>query len=94
MAFQDEAAPHGGPVLGALKRLGGREPFILESRSSFALIGYAGSYRPSWITQAQAKRFQGPSIVTASIEPGNWYSLKSSIVSLSFIPIARNFRDT
>lgn len=45
-------------------------PITFGARTSFALIGYAGSYKPSWITQAHAPRGLGPSMVTASIELG------------------------
>ena len=72
-ATQDDAHTYGLPVLSALKRLGASSPFTLEFRSSFALAGYAGSYMPSWISQAQAKQAKGPSIVTASIEPGDHF---------------------
>lgn len=70
IAFQDEASVYGGPVIGAMERLGMTRPITFGSRTSFALIGYAGSYKPSWITQAHAPRGLGPSMVTASIEPG------------------------
>ena len=90
IAFQEEASKYGGPILPALKRLGAKEPLILSSRSSFALAGYAGSYIPSWISQAQASSGQGPSIVTALIEPGNvsfcqvnWTIRMSTVLGLS-----------
>ena len=63
---------YGGPVLDELPRLGAYEPIVLDYRGSFALAGYAGSSAPSWILQAQALRGQGPSIVTTTIEPGNF----------------------
>ena len=72
-AFQEDAHTYGSPVLSALERLSASPPYMLELRSSFALAGYAGSYMPSWISQAQAKRRMGPSIVTASIEPGDHF---------------------
>ena len=68
VAFQDEASSHIGPVPDALERLGARPPFILDYRGSFALAGYAGSYMPPWISQVEARRGQGPSIVTVSVE--------------------------
>ncbi|XP_044165741.1 uncharacterized protein LOC114963329 isoform X1 [Acropora millepora] len=71
IAFQDEASVYGGPVIGAMERLGMTRPITFGARTSFALIGYAGSYKPSWITQAHAPRGLGPSMVTASIEPVN-----------------------
>ena len=70
VATQDEAYHNGGPVLGALPRIGMKLPITFGYRGSLALIGYAGSYKPSWITQAHALRGLGPSTVTASIAPG------------------------
>lgn len=73
VSFQDEAFVYGAPVIAALKRLGARDPIVFEVRSSFALAGYAGSYMPSWVSQAQAKSALGPSIVTTVIDPGNMF---------------------
>ncbi|XP_068694508.1 uncharacterized protein [Montipora foliosa] len=70
-ATQDEAYHNSGPVLGALPRIGMKLPITFGYRGSLALIGYAGSYKPSWITQAHALRGLGPSTVTASIAPVN-----------------------
>ena len=70
VAVQNEASVHGRPVVDKLiERLGASAPIDLQYRSSFALAGYTGSYKPSWISQAQALRGQGPSIVTTTIEP-------------------------
>lgn len=84
VALQDEASKYGRPVFDALVRLGARPPFIREYRGSFAFAGYAGSYIPSWISQAEAKRRQGPSIVTASVEPGNCVVVKLTCNVLVF----------
>ena len=75
VAIQDSAATYGsvGSVaISALKRLGAREPIILEYRSSFALAGFAGSELPSWVSQAQNKRYKGPSVLWVTIEGGNY----------------------
>ena len=69
IAIQDEASNHGAAALDALKRLGAMEPIIMGYRGSFALAGYTGSNLPSWIKQAQNKRGEGPSELTATIEP-------------------------
>ena len=71
VAFQDEASRFGAALPDALIRLGATEPIILEYRSSFALAGYAGSFMPSWVSQAQAKQAEGPSILTTTITLGN-----------------------
>lgn len=68
VAVQDEASRYGTGALSALRRLGAKEPIVLGYRSSFALAGYAGSNLPSWVNQAQNKRGEGPSTLTAAIE--------------------------
>ncbi len=72
VAVQDSATKYGFAtiLIGALKRLGAREPVILEHRSSFALAGFAGSMFPSWVSQAQNKRYKGPSVLLVTIEGG------------------------
>ena len=72
VAIQDSANTYGSVAIGALKRLGAREPIILEGRSSFALAGFAGSGLPSWVSQAQNKRYKGPSVLRVTIEGGNY----------------------
>ena len=71
IAVQDSADTYGSPAIGALKRLGAKEPIILEFRSSFSLAGFAGSTLPSWVSQAQNKRSKGPSVLLATIKKGN-----------------------
>ena len=68
VAVQDEASRYGTVALSALKRLGAKEPIVLDYRGSFVLAGYAGSNLPSWVNQAQNKRGEGPSSLTATIE--------------------------
>ncbi|KAL9978634.1 hypothetical protein ACROYT_G016171 [Oculina patagonica] len=70
VAVQDSADTYGSAAIGALKRLGAREPIILEFRSSFALAGFTGSSLPSWVSQAQNKRYKGPSVLLVTIEGG------------------------
>ena len=72
VAIQESADTYGSVAISALKRLGAREPIILELRSSFALAGFAGSGLPSWVSQAQNKRYKGPSVVKVTIEGGNY----------------------
>ena len=71
VAIQDSANTYGSAAIGALKRLGAREPIILEFRSSFALAGFAGYELPSWVSQAQNKRYKGPSVLMVTIEGGD-----------------------
>ena len=72
VAIQDSADTYGSVAFSALRRLGAREPIILELRSSFALAGFAGSGLPSWVSQAQNKRYKGPSVLKVTIEGGNY----------------------
>ncbi len=70
VAVQDSAETYGLAAISALKRLGAREPIILEFRSSLALAGFAGSTVPSWVSLAQNKRYQGPSVLMVTIGGG------------------------
>ena len=79
VAIQDSANTYGSVAISALKRLGAREPIILEFRSSFALAGFAGSGLPSWVSQAQNKRYKGPSVLSFTIEGGNYQATLTCI---------------
>ncbi|KAL9978626.1 hypothetical protein ACROYT_G016163 [Oculina patagonica] len=70
VAVQDSADTFGLDAIGALKRLGAKEPIILEFRSSFSLAGFAGSPLPSWVSQVQNKRYKGPSVLLVTIKGG------------------------
>ena len=83
VAIQDSANTYGSVAISALKRLGAREPIILEFRSSFALAGFAGSGLPSWVSQAQNKRYKGPSVLWVTIEGGNY------LITLTCIYVSR-----
>lgn len=89
VAIQDSANTYGSVAISALKRLGAREPIILEFRSSFALAGFAGSGLPSWVSQAQNKRYMGPSVLLVTIEGGNYQATLtfygSRFLSLAFL---------
>ena len=57
-----------GAAVNALKRLGATDPGLIDFRGSYCLAGYAGWYdRPSWITQKQEKRGQGPTEIEMKI---------------------------
>ena len=72
IAVQDSADTYGSAAIGALRRLGAREPIILEFRSSFALVSFAGSTLPLWVSQVQNKRYKGPSVLLVTIQRGNY----------------------
>ena len=67
IATQDSAVNHWHAARDSLKKLGVTEPIIMEHRSSFAFIGYAGAQKPSWIAQEQRKIAQGPSVINLRI---------------------------
>ena len=67
VAIQDEGSNYVKSALDALKRLGATDPVLPDFRGSFALVGYAGVNKPSWITQKTAKRGLGPSEISLKI---------------------------
>ena len=67
VSVQDEGAQHVSPAIDALKRLGASDPVLPDFRGSFALVGYAGDTKPSWVTQDRQKNGQGPSVATMKI---------------------------
>ena len=71
MAIQDEGSNYVRSALNALKRLGATEPVFPDCQGSFALVGYAGANKPSWIEQKIAKRSLGPSEISLKIQLTN-----------------------
>ncbi|KAJ7370812.1 hypothetical protein OS493_029803, partial [Desmophyllum pertusum] len=67
VATQDEASKYVLPALDALRRLGAKDPILVNFRGSFALAGYAKPNKPSWIIQVQHKRYKGPSEIFLKI---------------------------
>ena len=67
MAIQDEGSNYVKPALDTLRRLGATEPVLPDFRGSFALVGYAGVNKLSWIAQKIAKRGLGPSEISLKI---------------------------
>ena len=67
VAIQDEGSRYGGPALDALRRKGAKDPILTDYRGSYALAGYAQPNKPSWVSQAQKNRGQGPSEITLQI---------------------------
>ena len=55
------------PALGALRRLGAKDPILVNFRGSFALASSAQSNKPHWVTQAQHVRYKGPSEISLRI---------------------------
>ena len=67
VAIQDEGSYYVKSALDALKRLGATDPVLPDFRGSFALVGYAGVNKPSWIAQKTAKRGLGPSVISLKV---------------------------
>ncbi|RMX56585.1 hypothetical protein pdam_00002367, partial [Pocillopora damicornis] len=68
VAIGDEGSLHVSPAINALKRLGASDPDVtVKLRESYALIGYAGDNKPSWIEQKSARKANGPSIISSRI---------------------------
>ena len=55
------------PALAALRRLGAKDPILVNFRGSFALAGSAQSNKPHWVTQDQHVRSKGPSEISLRI---------------------------
>ena len=71
MAFQDEGSNYVRKALMPLKRLGATEPVLPDYKGSFALVGYAGENKPSWVEEKIAKRGLGPSEISLKIQLTN-----------------------
>lgn len=68
IAIQDEASARiTSSLQSALLRVGAKMPVNPGYRGSFALIGYTGPERPSWIAQERNVRRQGPSVLNKTI---------------------------
>ena len=67
VAIQDEGSIYVGPAIEALKELGTTDPILTDYRGSFALIGYSGVVKPSWVEVGQANRKQGPTELSKAI---------------------------
>ena len=84
VAIQDEGSTYISPAIDALKRVGATDDLLnlTEFRGSFALVGFAGVNRPSWIAQQNAKRERGPSEISLTIPSSEgissfyWYPIE------------------
>ena len=54
----------------AIVRVGGTKPVRPAYRGSYALVGYSGPERPSWIKQVMRPRRRGPSQIMTVISSG------------------------
>ena len=67
VAIQDEGSSYVLAAFDALKRLGATDPILADYRGSYALAGYSGINKPSWVTQQQANSGQGPSEISLKV---------------------------
>ena len=67
VAIQEEGSKYGPAAFDALRRLGATEPILTDHRGSYALVGYSGINKPSWVTQQQANGGQGPSEISLKV---------------------------
>ena len=51
----------------ALIALGARNLGRTEYRGSYALVGYKGSPRPTWVKESRKRRTKGPTLINATI---------------------------
>jgi len=67
VAIQDEGSRYVNAAIDALKRVGATDPILTDFRGSFALIGYSGAVKPSWVELGQANRKEGPTELSKAI---------------------------
>ena len=79
VAIQDEGSRYVSAALDALKRLGATDPILPDFRGSYALAGYSGINKPSWVTQQQANRSQGPSEISLKVALIGKYNLQLNL---------------
>ena len=84
IAIQDAGSTYISSALNALKRLGVKDPILTDFRGSFALIGYTQPSKPSWITQEQQKRYEGPSEIFLRIPLKQSPQARKCIIILVF----------
>ena len=73
IAIQDEASRKAAPeVYEALKILHGSEPFQTQFRGAFAMIGFKGVKKPSWVQQVVQKDLLEDAIIDAKIPLGGY----------------------
>ena len=67
VALQDEGADQiKTEAYDALKIAGSLDP-VLEFRSSYALIGYKGPTRPTWVKESKSKPGLGPTVLEGAV---------------------------
>ena len=68
VATQDDSSTkYTKDVRQALIAVGARNPGRTEFRGSYALVGYKGSPRPTWVKESRKRRRKGPTLINATI---------------------------
>ena len=67
VVVQDSANTYISQVESILKSIGAKRP-ATTYRSSYALLGYKGTKRVDWISEAYNDRHKGPSVIRKGIE--------------------------
>ena len=70
IAVRDEGSQHWNAAKHAMKEIGGTRN-SLQYRSSYALLGYKGNHKMSWISEVYNLRGKGPSVIKKTIQLGN-----------------------
>jgi len=69
-AYQDESSHYfiSGKCDKALEIIGGKRPFQTEYRASYAIVGYRGSPKPSWVQQRKSVFGRGPTDLNGNVK--------------------------
>ena len=71
IAVRDEGSQHWNAAKHAIKEIGGTRN-SLQYRSSYALLGYKGNHKMSWITEVYNLRGKGPSVIKKNNSTGKY----------------------
>ena len=67
-AYQNEALLRFSSIcVNALRLIGGKRPFQLQYQASFAIVGYKGNTKPTWIQQKKSDYGKGPTDLNGAV---------------------------
>ncbi|XP_035675913.1 cell surface hyaluronidase-like [Branchiostoma floridae] len=67
VAVSDASSQHAQECLTALREIGAQEPVKTDFRGNFAMVGFKGTYWPSWVQQVNLPSGQGPAQIYTKI---------------------------
>ncbi|XP_019627189.1 PREDICTED: cell migration-inducing and hyaluronan-binding protein-like [Branchiostoma belcheri] len=67
VAVKDESSVHARECLTALKEIGAQEPVKTDLRGNFAMVGFKGTFWPTWVQQVNLPSGQGPAQIYTKI---------------------------